>query len=120
VFFGVHLVTLRVLLYRSHYVPRVLGVLVVAAGVGYALESLASLHAPECGGLARAVLLAPALVGELGLVAWLLVKGVSVRQQPVSAPAFRRIEGNQAVEGPQRVVGVLFFVPTAAYLSGSA
>ncbi len=76
VFFGVHLVVLGLLLYRSRYVPRAFGGLLVAAGVGYIADSLASLLVEGHGGLASAFLLAPAVVGELGLAGWLLVKGV--------------------------------------------
>ena len=89
VFFGVHLVALGFLLYRSRYVPRALGVLVVAAGAGYILDSLATFFVPGHGGLASAVLVAPALVGELGLTAWLLVKGVNVRREAATREAFR-------------------------------
>jgi Domain of unknown function (DUF4386) len=53
-----------------------LGVLLVAAGVGYIVDSLAKLFVADHGGLASGVLLAPAVVGELGLTVWLLVKGV--------------------------------------------
>ena len=80
VFFGVHLVALGFLLYRSRYVPRAFGVLLVAAGGGYIVDSLAHFFVADYGGLARAILLAPAVVGELGLTAWLLVKGVTVRR----------------------------------------
>ena len=88
VFFGIHLVTLGFVLYRSRYVPRALGLLVVAAGVGYLVDSLASLLLANYGGPVRAGLLAPALVGELGLMAWLLVKGVNVDQQVATISSF--------------------------------
>jgi hypothetical protein len=87
VFFGVHLLVLGSLLYRSRYVPRVLGVLIVAAGAGYILDSLATFFVPGHGGLTSAVLVAPALVGELGLTAWLLVKGVKVRRDGATRDA---------------------------------
>ena len=38
--FGLHLLLLGYLAYRSGYVPRVLGVLLVIAGLGYAADSL--------------------------------------------------------------------------------
>lgn len=79
VFFGVHLVALGFLLYRSRYLPRGFGVLLVAAGAGYITDSLATFLVAGHGGLASAVLVAPAVVGELGLTVWLLVKGVKVR-----------------------------------------
>lgn len=85
VFFGVHLVALGFLLYRSRYVPRAFGFLLVAAGVGYILDSLAHVFVADYGGLASAVLLAPAVVGELGLTAWLLVKGVKVRREAATS-----------------------------------
>ena len=77
VLFGVHLLALGALLYRSRYLPRVLGVLLVAAGVGYIADSLAGLLLADHGGLLSAVLLAPTVVGELGLTAWLLLRGVT-------------------------------------------
>jgi Domain of unknown function (DUF4386) len=86
VFFGVHLIVLGLLLYRSRYVPRALGILLVAAGGGYIVDSLAHFFVADYGGLVRAILLAPAVVGELGLTAWLLVKGVTVRREAVTNP----------------------------------
>ena len=78
VLFGVHLLLLGWLLYRSRYLPRVFGVLLVAAGVGYIADSLAGLLLADHGGLVSAVLLTPAVLGELGLTAWLLLRGVKV------------------------------------------
>lgn len=85
VFFGVHLLVLGPLLHRSRYVPRVLAVLLTVAGVGYILDSLATFFGAHPGTLATAILLGPALLGEVGLTAWLLVKGVSVGPN-VTAP----------------------------------
>lgn len=84
VLFGAHLLALGFLLQRSRYVPRVFGALLVAAGVGYVADSLAGLFVAGHGGLVSAVLLVPAVVGELGLTAWLLLRGVTVpRPRPV-------------------------------------
>jgi uncharacterized protein DUF4386 len=86
VLFGVHLLLLGFLLYRSRYVPRVLGALLVAAGAVYIADSLAGLMLADHGGLVSAVLLTPAVVGELGLTAWLLLRGVRV-PRPVTRHA---------------------------------
>ncbi|MCG6955023.1 MAG: DUF4386 domain-containing protein [Gemmatimonadetes bacterium] len=77
-FFGVHLASLGVLLYRSRYVPRALGAVLAVAGVGYVAHSLASFFVTSYGGVATAVLLTPAVVGELGLALWLLIKGLRI------------------------------------------
>ena len=86
VLFGVHLLTLGFLLHRSRYLPRVFGALLAAAGVGYIADSLAGLFIAAHGGLVSAVLLVPAVVGELGLTAWLLLRGVT-GPRPVARPA---------------------------------
>jgi hypothetical protein len=65
VLFGVQLLMSGFLLYRSRYLPRVFGALLVAAGVGYVADSLAGLLLADHGGLVSAVLLTPAVVGEL-------------------------------------------------------
>ena len=94
VFFGVHLVVLGFALYRSRYVPRALGVLIVTAGSGYIVDSLAHFFVADYGGLVRAFLLTPAVVGELGLTAWLLAKGVKVRPEAVTNPPIAGATGN--------------------------
>lgn len=76
VLFGVHLLVLGVLLGGGGLVPRVFGVLLVAAGVGYLADSLAKLFVADYGGPLSAALLATAAVGELSLTVWLLIKGV--------------------------------------------
>lgn len=79
VFFGIHLVLLGALFYQSRYIPRVLGLLLVAAGIGYVIDSLAGLMVDGYGGILTAVLLTPAVLGEVGLTLWLLVRGVAVQ-----------------------------------------
>lgn len=79
VFFGIHLGMLGSLFYRSRYVPRAFGVLLVVAGIGYTVDSLAKIFVADYGGFATALFLAPAVAGELGLTTWLLMKGVKVR-----------------------------------------
>jgi hypothetical protein len=88
VFFGVHLLALGCLFYRSRYVPRVFGMLLVAAGAGYIADSLASFFVSGYGGLWSVIFLVPVVVGELGLTVWLLVKGVKVRQVTVVETPF--------------------------------
>lgn len=81
VLFGVHLLILGFLLHRSRYLPRAFGFLLVAAGVGYVVDSLAGLFIVELGALVTVVLLAPAVLGEIGLAVWLLLRGVRLPAQ---------------------------------------
>jgi hypothetical protein len=74
VLFGLHLVLIGWLAYRSGYVPRVLGVLLVVAGVGYLVDSV--------GGLLIASysvdVAAFTFIGEALLMLWLLAKGRTI------------------------------------------
>lgn len=74
--FGIHLVFLGILMFRSRLVPAFFGVVLVAAGIGYVLDSLGRFFLPDLATPLTPVLLAPALIGELGLTVWLLTKGV--------------------------------------------
>ena len=80
IFFGVHLIALGYLLFTSRYVPRVISSLVVAAGIGYSADSLGRLSVPDYSAVATAVLLTPAVAGELALTVWFLAKGVQLRR----------------------------------------
>lgn len=69
--FGVHLLVLGVLAYRSGYVPRILGVLLGVAGLGYLVDSAAAVLAL---GLTIDVATVT-FVGEFLLALWLVVRG---------------------------------------------
>src|SRR5262249_28114030 len=77
--FGFCCILFGLLIQRSGYLPKILGVLLFIAGIGYVVFSLTQMLAPAFA--ARFLfpwLLLPAFVAELGLCLWLLVKGVDV------------------------------------------
>lgn len=71
ILFGVHLLLVGYLAYKSGYVPRVLGVLLVIAGAGYAFDSLVTVLS---GGSPFAISTVTFL-GEFLLGLWLLIRG---------------------------------------------
>jgi hypothetical protein len=75
VFFGISLLLVGYLVYRSGYLPRVLGVLLVIGGAGYLVDSFTSFLVPSLDE-EIAVVLVPAVVAEVSLALWLLVRGV--------------------------------------------
>lgn len=91
-FFGFCCVVFGGLIRRSGYLPRLLGILLEVAGVGYVVFSLAQMVAP---GFAGRYLfpwaLLPGFVAELGLSLWLTVKGVDVTKW--QARAAERLPG---------------------------
>lgn len=81
VFFGVYCGLIGYLILRSGYVPKVLGVLMMAAALGYLVDSFARTLMPNYAdyeNILGMVVLLPAFIGELSLSLWLLVKGVKV------------------------------------------
>lgn len=86
VFFGVSLLLLGYLVHRSGYLPRVLGILLVLGGLGYLVDSFVSFLAPSLDS-EIAVVLVPAVVAEVSLALWLLVKGVRPKDPDAAPPA---------------------------------
>lgn len=81
-FFALHLVALGYLVFKSGYIPKVLGAMMLIGGFGYAFEGLQSMFLPDSAVASYAViaLLVVATVGELAFTFWLLIKGVNVER----------------------------------------
>lgn len=76
VFWGLWLFPLGYLVLKSRLMPRLLGILVIIAGGGYAADAVLAILLPNIG-----VSISPfTFVGELLFVLWLLFKGVKVGQ----------------------------------------
>ena len=80
-FFGVHCLVLGYVAARSGFVPRILGGLLILAGLGYLADSfgraLLTGYA-EWEAVFMVVLFLPAFVGEVSFCLWLLIKGVRI------------------------------------------
>ena len=95
VFFGLHLGVLGFLVYRSRFLPRILGILMVVSALGYLADSFTKFLLPQSADTLAVVVVVTALIGELPLTLWLLVKGVDVerwRQRALASPT-REIDG---------------------------
>jgi Domain of unknown function (DUF4386) len=79
ILFGIHLGLVGYLAYRSGYVPRLLGVLLVVAGAGYVFDSVASTVLSSPPGSVATV----TFVGEFLLALWLVARGRRV-SEPVA------------------------------------
>jgi hypothetical protein len=64
------------LILRSRLVPRVTGVLMIAAGAGYFLNSLSGILSPALNAALQPGILLPSFIGELSLASWLTIRGV--------------------------------------------
>jgi hypothetical protein len=84
ILWGVWLLPLAVLVYRSRFLPRFLGVWLVINGFAYVLMSFTGVLLPQYQDKVF-VFSQPALFAELSLMLWLVIKGA--RPQPLDAVA---------------------------------
>lgn len=80
VFFGVFCLLIGYLIFKSGFLPRILGVLMAVAGLCYLTNSFSLFIAPGFASLLFPYILLPCLVAELALALWLVVMGVNVSQ----------------------------------------
>lgn len=83
-FWGLWLFPLAILVYRSRFLPRFLGVWLIITGVYYVVLSFTSLLLPQYKDMIfNSVFAWPAMLGELGFMLWLVIMGVKVREPEV-------------------------------------
>jgi hypothetical protein len=78
--FGLHLFVLGYLVFKSGYIPRIIGILLVVSSLGYITDSFANFLLPNYANYAPIFLLivaVPAIIAELSLTLWLLLKGIN-------------------------------------------
>jgi hypothetical protein len=81
IFFGLHCLFLGYLLYESECFPRILGILMYLAGMGYVVGSFTLFLFPRFTAAIAPIYIAP-VIGELSLCLWLLIKGVRSKEAP--------------------------------------
>jgi len=83
--FGPWLFHLGVLIYRSGFLPRILGVLLIAAGFAYLADSVTPLLLPSYANVVDRFASIPLMLGEPAIILWLLIVGA--KDQPLEAAA---------------------------------
>jgi hypothetical protein len=79
-FFGFYCLLLGYLIFRSTFLPRTVGILLVLAGLCYLINSFSALVSPPLANVLSNFILYPGLVGEGGLTLWLIVFGVNAQK----------------------------------------
>jgi uncharacterized protein DUF4386 len=96
-FFGCFCVVIGRVIYKSGFLPKIIGVLMQIAGLCYLTDSFALILSPIFASRLFPAILLPAFVGETSFCLWLLFKGVNVQRWK-----------EQADTGEKRWIGVLF------------
>jgi hypothetical protein len=96
IFFGLWLVPLGSLAYRSGMFPKALALLLIAAGACYLLDLLAAFLVPDFGPgqqMHAYIVLPTTAIAEISIVIYLLVVGVKSMKPDNRAPAVARTDG---------------------------
>jgi hypothetical protein len=75
IYWGLWLLPLGILTYRSGFLPRLLGVLLIVAACAYVISAVIFFLFPAAYGTAFNLGIPLYALGELGIVNWLLIKG---------------------------------------------
>jgi len=86
IFFGLHIFIIGYLIFKSSssYIPRIIGVLLIVAAVGYQINSFANYLLPNIANYEATlfgIAIAPAIISEFLLMLWLLLKGGKIPEQ---------------------------------------
>lgn len=74
-YMGLWLLPLGALVYRSGFIPRIIGVLLIVAGSAYVISTLIFFLAPVLFRFSSMFMMAAAAAGEISIIGYLLIKG---------------------------------------------
>jgi hypothetical protein len=83
-FFAFYFPIIGYLVYKSGFLPRILGVIYTLAGIGYLINSLAMFLTPQLTVYLFPYVLLPAFIGESSMSLYLIIKGVKVQNEKIS------------------------------------
>ena len=76
IFWGLWLFPMGYLVFKSGFLPKIIGALLIVAGFGYLIDSFISFFVPDFG----ITFTTFTFLGELLIAFWLLIKGVNVEE----------------------------------------
>lgn len=82
-FWGLWLLPFGLLVYKSEFIPRIFGILLVIGGIAYMIESTIGILFPNYSSVVKYPALLLAAIGEFSITLWLLIKGVKIKEQKI-------------------------------------
>ena len=81
IFFGFSILILGYLIFKSGYIPEILGIFLIIAALGYLTDSFANFLMSDYESykdIFQMIVFIPAFIGELSLCLWLLFRGIKL------------------------------------------
>jgi hypothetical protein len=82
-FWGLWLLPFGLLVYKSEFIPRIFGILLVTGGIAYMIDSIIGILFPNYSSFVKYPTLLLVAIGEISITLWLLIKGVKTKEQKV-------------------------------------
>ena len=82
-FWGLWLLPFGVLVFKSEFIPRVFGILLVIGGIAYMVGSTTGILFPSYSSFIKYPTLLLVAIGEISITLWLLIKGVKIKEQKI-------------------------------------
>ena len=82
-FWGLWLLPFGLLVYKSEFIPRIFGILLVIGGFAYMIDSTIGILFPSYSSFVKYPTLLLVAIGEISITLWLLIKGVKTKKQKV-------------------------------------
>jgi hypothetical protein len=76
IFWGLWLLPFGMLVIKSKFIPKIIGIFLVIGCFSYLLESFTSFFLPDYSEIVSPYLMLPLMIGEFSIIFWLLIKGV--------------------------------------------
>lgn len=85
IYWGLWLIPLGLLVYKSGFIPRILGILLIINGIGYVVNSCTAILFPEYLAVVYKYIFVTYFLGEIPLILWLLIMGVKTPKKITKA-----------------------------------
>ena len=82
-FWGLWLLPFGLLVYKSDFIPRIFGILLLIAGIAYMIDSTIGILLPNYSSFVKYPTILLAAVGEISITLWLLIKGVKTQERKI-------------------------------------
>lgn len=84
VFWGLWLFPFGMLIIKSKFIPKIIGIFLVVGCFAYIIDSIISILLPEYKEAVSSIIMIPLAIGEFSAILWLLIKGVKEDKQTLN------------------------------------
>ena len=79
-FWGLWLLPFGLLVYKSEFIPRIFGILLLAGGFAYIIDCTIGILLPGYSSFVKYPTLLLVAIGEISITLWLIIKGIKIKE----------------------------------------